>query len=102
MVRRRALDVPVLTFVILSLLSITVSPTFAPNFLLFGLIIGLLAGFLEELGWTRFALPRLLHKHNALTAGCILRVLWAVWHIFADYVGNINTLGANWFTHYFV
>ncbi len=96
------LTVPVLTFVILSVLSITVSPSLAPNFLLFGLIIGVLAGFLEELGWTGFALPRLLNKHNALTAGFILGVLWAVWHMFADYVGNINTMGSSWFTHYFV
>lgn len=96
------LTVPVLTLVILSILSVTVSPTLAPNFLLFGLIIGLLAGSLEELGWTGFALPRMLKKYNALTAGFLLGVLWAVWHMLADYVGNINTMGLSWFTHYFV
>lgn len=96
------LTVPLLTIVILSVLTVTVSSTFAPVMLIFGLIIGLLAGFIEELGWTGFALPRLLNKHNALAAGFLLGILWAVWHMFADYVGNINTMGQSWFPHYIV
>lgn len=93
---------PVLTTAILALLTVLVSPTFAPNMVLFGLLIGLLAGFFEELGWTGFALPRLLNQQNALTAGLLIGVLWAVWHMLADYVGNIGAMGPNWLGHYFV
>lgn len=96
------LTIPLVTLAILSLLSATISPAFAPGFLIFGLAIGLVAGFIEELGWTGFALPRLLNKHNALTAGFILGLLWAIWHGFADYVGNTNTMGEGWLPHYLV
>jgi membrane protease YdiL (CAAX protease family) len=43
------------------------------------LIGGLING--EEIGWRGFALPRLLAKHNALTASLILGSLWALFHL---------------------
>jgi membrane protease YdiL (CAAX protease family) len=46
-----------------------------PMFILIGLVNG------EELGWRGFALPRLQAKHNALTSGLILGVIWAVFHL---------------------
>lgn len=35
----------------------------------------------EELGWRGYALPRLLEKNNPLTAGLILGIIWAAWHL---------------------
>jgi membrane protease YdiL (CAAX protease family) len=35
----------------------------------------------EEIGWRGFALPRLLARHNALTASLILGSLWALFHL---------------------
>ena len=87
---------PVLLLVILIFLSIMVSPDFAPGFQVIGVFIGLIAGYFEEIGWTGFATPRLLNKHSPLKAGLILGLLWALWHILADYSGNISAMGDNW------
>jgi membrane protease YdiL (CAAX protease family) len=90
------LTIPVLTLVLLTILAQVVSPEFAPGFQIVGLVFGLMAGFFEELGWTGFATPRLLKKFNVLTAGFVLGLAWALWHLLADFSGNISTLGANW------
>jgi len=37
-------------------------------------------GFGEEIGWRGFALPRLQQHFDALTAGIVLTLFWAVWH----------------------
>lgn len=39
------------------------------------------AGLGEEFGWRGFLLPRLQSRHNALVAGLIVGVAWAIWHI---------------------
>lgn len=87
---------PLLLAAILLALSVTVSPAFAPGFQVIGLFIGLIAGLFEEIGWTGFATPRLLKQNTPLKAGLILGLLWALWHMLADYSGNINAMGANW------
>lgn len=45
-----------------------------------GIIGGLVAGFFEELGWTGFAIPKLRLKHNILSTGLIVGVVWGIWH----------------------
>ena len=35
----------------------------------------------EEIGWRGYALPRLLTRWSPLTAGAVLGVIWAVWHL---------------------
>jgi len=49
--------------------------------LVMGLMTGVAAGFFEEIGWTGFAIPRLLKKNNVLKTGLIVGIIWAVWHI---------------------
>lgn len=79
-----------------------ISPTFVPNLiassdkltvLSFALVVGLLAGFFEEIGWSGFATPRMLKQHGLLTTGFVLGALWGVWHLLADYWGNVGVYG---------
>lgn len=94
------LTVPLLSIASLMLLSAVVSPAFKPQITLanlgFGLIAGLLAGFFEEIGWTGYALPRLLTRYSPLASGLILGVVWAFWHIMADFWGNSADFDLLW------
>jgi membrane protease YdiL (CAAX protease family) len=100
------LTVPVLTLVIFSFLGAFVSPIYAPSFRIILGVAGLLAGSFEEIGWTGFATPRLLSKHDPLKAGFCLGILWAFWHMLADFSGNISTLSLGewiaWFVIYWI
>jgi len=96
------LTTPILLLVIGSLLSI-VSPAFIPGLIArndkvtvlgFGLTVGLLAGFFEEIGWTGFALPRMLTRRSVVATGLILGVLWGTWHMLGDYWGNAGSYGS--------
>lgn len=51
------------------------------SLLLQGVAIGLAGGFVEELGWTGFATPRLLRRRGVLATGVIAGVLWGAWHL---------------------
>ena len=90
------LTVPILAFGIFSFLSLIVDPVYEARFQPAGLGIGLIAGFIEEIGWTGFATPRLLKKYSVLKAGIILGLMWALWHMMADFSGNISTMGWGW------
>jgi membrane protease YdiL (CAAX protease family) len=49
--------------------------------LLMGFAYGLLGGgFLEELGWTGFAVPRLRQNNGLLRTGLIVGILWGAYH----------------------
>ena len=70
------------------------SPVFLPGivraddkvaYLLFNLAVGLTAGFLEEIGWTGFAVPALRRRYGVFATGLIAGVLWGAWH----YLGNV-------------
>jgi membrane protease YdiL (CAAX protease family) len=61
--------------------------------LLLGLVVGLAAGFFEELGWTGFAIPRLMLRHGILAAGLIVGVLWSAWHLLVVVWGIGNRAG---------
>lgn len=100
------LTVPVLTLVIFSVLGTFISPIYAPNFRIALGVAGLLAGCFEEIGWTGFATPRLLSRHDPLKAGFFLGLLWAFWHMLADFSGNISNLSLGewiaWFVIYWI
>ena len=69
------------------------SPVFVPGIststdkvaaLLTGISVPLLVGFLEELGWTGFAIPRIRLQHGVLVTGVLAGVLWGAWHILTN------------------
>lgn len=59
--------------------------------LLTGISAGLLVGFLEELGWTGFATPRLRKQYSVFSTGLIVGVLWGAWHIFLNVIWVSDT-----------
>lgn len=60
---------------------------------LVGIAVGLAAG-LEELGWTGFAVPRLRLRHDVLTVGLIVGILWAAWHVPVTLAGSASPSGS--------
>jgi membrane protease YdiL (CAAX protease family) len=78
------------------------SPDFRPDIVtaddklgivLTGIAIGLTGPFLEELGWTGFALPRLRRRYSVLGTGLVMGLLWAAWH-FPVFAGESDPEGA--------
>jgi uncharacterized protein len=80
---------PVLITAVLFTLKIVVSSAFTPNTFFIGFSFGIAAGFLEEIGWTGYALPRMLVGRSSWKVGLLLGVLWGCWHL-----PVINFLGA--------
>lgn len=79
---------PVLILLVLSALNCWVSPAFKPNFFAIGVLFGIPAGFLEEIGWTGFAMQRLLAKYNVFVSGITLGLCWGLWHLpVIDFLG---------------
>jgi hypothetical protein len=51
-----------------------------PPLLLSGLAAGLAVGIFEELGWTKFAIPRMRQRCRVLGTGLLVGALWGAWH----------------------
>jgi membrane protease YdiL (CAAX protease family) len=93
---------PLLVTAVLLALSL-LSPEFLPGIvttedrvtlLLFGIAWGLIGGgFLEELGWTGFAVPRLRLRYGALTTGLIVGLLWGAWHFLVAFWSSSSFFG---------
>jgi len=80
-----ALLTPPLVFTLVLLTLSPSSPAFLPaivttsdrtTLLLTATSAALLVGFLEDLGWTGFAIPRLRLRYSILTTGLIVGVVW--------------------------
>lgn len=96
------LTAPILMTAILLALSLLSPELFPPivttgdkaSPLLLGIVVGLGGGFVEELGWTGFAVPRLLRRHSVLATGLIVGVLWAAWHLLQGLWTAVTSSGA--------
>jgi len=64
------------------------------SLLLMGIAAGLIGGFLEELGWTGFAIPRLRLRYGVLTTGLIVGFLWGAWHLLMNFWTSGSPSGA--------
>lgn len=56
----------------------------------------LMIGFLEELGWTGYAVPTLLRDSGVLGTGLVVGLLWGAWHfpLFWEASSFVGGLGA--------
>lgn len=75
---------PIVQLVVLMTLS-RISPEFLPSIvtttdkaslLVPGILVGIVGGLVEELGWTGFAIPRLVGRHRILTTGVFMGLVW--------------------------
>lgn len=81
---------PLLSLVVLLLLFSVVSTEFTPriftsndtmSLVQLGIMGGIIVAFLEELGWTGFALPKMRkQKNDVFRTGLILGLIWGAWH----------------------
>src|SRR5829696_9249970 len=80
------------------------SPEFVPGILTasvkasllqFGFLagLGLGTGFLEELGWTGFAIPRMRLRYGVFSTGLIVGLLWGAWHFLSNVWGSGTSSG---------
>lgn len=65
------------------------SNVYTPNFFPVGFLFGVPAGFLEEIGWSGFALPAMTSARPWPGAAIILGLAWGLWHL-----PVIDSLGA--------
>lgn len=79
-----------------------VSPIFAPGRFLVGIGFGIPAGFLEEIGWTGYAFPKMCGKMSPLGAGILLGLLWGFWHFpVIDFLGTATPHGRYLIVYFF-
>ncbi len=75
---------------------------YAPNLFLVGAGFGLVAGWVEEIGWTGFALDRMTTKDSLLRPALLVGGLWSVWHLpVVDYLGAATPHG-KWLLPYWL
>ena len=91
---------PLLIVVVVVALQAFVSNEFALTFALLGIPIGLMAGFFEEIGWTGFALPRMLGTRGALVVAVVLGLAHTIWHLAADFLTASESRGVYWLPHF--
>jgi len=85
---------PCLVWVVLLFMKVFVSTDFAPNTFLIGMGFGIPAGFLEEIGWTGYAFPKMSRTRSPLKASILLGLLWGLWHIpVIDFLGTATPHG---------
>jgi uncharacterized protein len=74
------------------------SPIFAPNNLWVGISFAGLAGWLQEIGWSGYAFPKMSAQYGGFRASVLLGVLWGIWHLpVINYLGMATPHGVYWF-----
>ena len=92
---------PLVLLAVLFVLSATVSEVFAPNVFVYGIGFGVVAGYLEEIGWTGYAIRKLMVRYSALGSALLLGALWGLWHApVVDFLGATYPHGAYWLPFY--
>lgn len=61
---------------------------------LFVIGLGLFNGFVEEVGWTGFATPKLQLNHHLIAPGLNLGIMWGLWHLLSNFIGSAESAGA--------
>jgi uncharacterized protein len=88
---------PSLVLAVLLFLERFVSPVYAPNHFFTGILFGIPAGFLEEIGWTGYAIPKMRSQSNGLAPSILLGLLWSLWHLpVINYLGTATPHGDYW------
>lgn len=88
---------PALVLGVLTCLRVLVSPAFTPNLFWMGILFGIPAGFLEEIGWTGFAFPRMRASMGGTRAAIVLGVVWSIWHVpVINWLGTKTPHGRYW------
>lgn len=88
---------PVLVLTVLLVLQRFVSPVYAPNLFFMGILFGMPAGFLEEIGWTGYAFPKMQSEGSGLAPSVLLGLLWTLWHLpVINYLGTATPHGSYW------
>lgn len=60
-----------------------------------GVVVGLVfGGFLEELGWTGFAVPNHRRAHSIISTGLLIGLLHGLWHVFPTFWATGDASGA--------
>lgn len=97
------LTVPLTVMATLFSLSL-ISPVYLPNIvtadnkvslILTGILVGIVGGFLEEVGWTGFAIPQLRQRYSILATGLIVGVLWGTWHLLITFWMSGDSAGVS-------
>jgi membrane protease YdiL (CAAX protease family) len=88
---------PILVLAVLLFLQKFVSPVYEPNRFFTGILFAIPAGFLEEIGWTGYAFPKMRLESDALAPSIRLGLLWSLWHLpVINYLGTSTPHGAYW------
>lgn len=91
---------PALIVIVVVALGALVSSEFVLTFAPLGIPIGLMAGFFEEIGWTGYALPRMLGERSALSVAIYLGLLQTIWHLMPDFLTASGARGVYWLPHF--
>ncbi len=88
---------PCLIIIVLLFLKNFVSAAFTPNLFPFGILFGVPAGFFEEIGWTGYAIPKMLREQSVIKTGIFLGFIWGLWHLpVIDFLGAASPHGQYW------
>jgi len=82
-----------MTFLLLSFISHDFRPAIIESNNKIGIIMlalgpSLFFGFFEEIGWTGFVVPQLLHRHGIAATGLLVGIVWGAWHFPLFWEGN--------------